>query len=170
MREPIRIEQLAKGHNREFFNCGEERLNNYIRKQASQDIKKHVSAVYVAVTETNPSHIIGFYTLSAAQIVFSDLPDDLARSLPRYPNVPAYRIGRLATDNAQQGKGIGETLLMDALFRCFNKEIPAVAVIVDAKNEQVVSFYKKYGFIQFPEQPLKLFISMKIIRNLVTSQ
>lgn len=165
MREDIFIELLSRGHNRESFDCGEERLNDYIHKQASQDMKKHMAAVYVAMPRINPSQVIGFYTLSAAQVIFSDLPNEVAKSLPRYPNVPAYRIGRLAVDKEHQGRGVGAMLLMDALFRCLNKEIPVVAVIVDAKNDHATSFYKKYGFIQFPDQPLKLFIPMKVIQN-----
>ena len=165
MRENIFIELLSRAHNREQFDCGEERLNDYIRKQATQDMKKHMAAVYVAMDRTNPSQSIGFYTLSAAQIIFSDLPNEVAKSLPRYPNVPAYRIGRLAVDKEHQGKGIGAMLLMDALFKCLNKEIPVVAVIVDAKNNHATDFYKKYGFIQFPDQPLKLFIPVKVIKN-----
>ncbi len=104
-------------------------------------------------------------TIDGNQIIFSDLPNEVAKSLPRYPNVPAYRIGRLAVNKEHQGKGIGALLLMDALFKCLNKEIPVVAVIVDAKNNHATDFYKKYGFIQFPDQPLKLFIPVKVIKN-----
>lgn len=165
MKEPINIVRLAKSHNRGTFDCGETRLNDYIRTQASQDLKKSISAVYVAVTKTNPLQVIGYYTLSATHILLSDLPSEIAKSLPRYPEVPAYRIGRLAADRSYQGKGIGKTLLMDALFKLSILEAPAVGAIVDAKHEQACSFYLKYGFIQFPEQPLKLFIPMKVIKN-----
>lgn len=165
MNRSIIIESLAKSHNREGFDCGEIRLNEYIRKQASQDVKKNMSAVYVAAVDENPLEVIGFYTLSATHIIFSHLPNEIAKSLPRYPEVPAYRIGRLAMDKSQQGRGIGKTLLMDALYKCSSQEVPAVGVIVDAKNEQASSFYLKFGFIQLPEQPLKLFMPMRVIKN-----
>jgi len=161
----IRIELLSKSHNRQLFNCGEEKLNDYIHKQAGQDIRKYLAAVYVAVSQDRLSQVVGYYALSAAQINFSDLPSDVAKSLPRYPNVPAYRIGRLAVDIKYKGQGIGKMLLMDALFKCLNNEIPVIAVIVDAKDKEAVSFYKKYGFIEFPEKPLKLFIPIKVIKS-----
>jgi len=164
----IRIELLSKSHNRQLFNCGEEKLNDYIHKQAGQDIRKYLAAVYVAVSQDRLSQVVGYYALSAAQINFSDLPSDVAKSLPRYPNVPAYRIGRLAVDIKYKGQGIGKMLLMDALFKCLNNEIPVIAVIVDAKDKEAVSFYKKYGFIEFPEKPLKLFIPIKVIKSAFT--
>ena len=165
MNKPIIIERLAKSHKRDRFDCGEVSLNEYIRKQASQDVKKNMSAVYVAVVDVNPLEVMGFYTLSATHIIFSHLPNEIAKSLPRYPEFPAYRIGRLAIDKSQQGKGIGKTLLMDALYKCASQEVPVVGVIVDAKNKEVSSFYLNFGFIQLPEQPLKLFMPMKVIKN-----
>lgn len=118
------------------------------------------------VAEQNTSQVIGFYTLSASQIEFSDLSTAIARSLPRYPYLPVFRIGRLAVNKQNQKRGIGKILLLDALFKCFKSDIPGFAVVVDAKNEQVQSFYQKYGFIQFPDHPLKLYIPMKVIKNL----
>lgn len=167
MTEDVRIERLNKTHNRTQFDCGEESLNNYLRRQAGQEDKKFISSVYVAVSNnTDPSQIIGFYSVSAAQIEFRGLPTELAKNLPRYPFLPAFRIGRLAVSKTNQSKGIGKKLLIDALLKCFRSQIPGFAVIVDAKNKQLISFYQKYGFIQFPDQPLKLFIPMKVIRNL----
>ncbi|MDF3034652.1 MAG: hypothetical protein K0R76_1606 [Alphaproteobacteria bacterium] len=165
MKEPINIERLTSNHNRKIFDCGEEILNDYIRTQASQDLKKNMSAIYVAVSSTDPLQVIGFYILSATHILFSDLPSEIAQSIPRYPEVPAYRLGRLAVDKAYQGMGIGKTLIMDALYICSNLKVPAAMVIVDAKHQKACSFYLKYGFIQLPEQPLKLFIPMKVIKN-----
>jgi ribosomal protein S18 acetylase RimI-like enzyme len=154
MTQRICIERLEKNHNRNFFDCGEEKLNSYLQKHAGQDTKKHVSAVYVAVLLDSPSIIIGFYTLSAAQMDISNIPSEIAKTLPRYPHLPAFRIGRLAINKEQQNLGIGK--------------IGGIAVIVEAKNEKAISFYKKYGFIQLPEQPLNMFLPMKVIKNLFT--
>jgi ribosomal protein S18 acetylase RimI-like enzyme len=168
MIQRICIERLGKIHNRNLFDCDEEKLNNYIQKHAGQDTKKHVCAVYVAVSFDNPSIIIGFYTLSAAQIDISNVPSEIARTLPRYPYLPAFRIGRLAINKEHQNLGVGKMLLLDALYKCFVSDVGGIAVIVDEKNEKAVSFYKKYGFIQLPEQPLNMFLPMKVIKNLFT--
>ena len=165
----IRIERLNETHERNLFDCEEERLNTYIHKQAGQDARKSISAVYVAIS-IDSSQIIGFYTLSATQINVSELPLVIAKTLPRYPYVPAFRIGRLAVNKKHQKLGIGRTLLIDGLIKCFKSEIAGIAVIVDAKNTQANSFYLKYGFIQFPDQPLKLFIPMKVIKNLFSGE
>jgi ribosomal protein S18 acetylase RimI-like enzyme len=124
--------------------------------------------VYVAVLLDSPSIIIGFYTLSAAQMDISNIPSEIAKTLPRYPHLPAFRIGRLAINKEQQNLGIGKMLLLDALYKCFVSDIGGIAVIVEAKNEKAISFYKKYGFIQLPEQPLNMFLPMKVIKNLFT--
>lgn len=166
MTQRICIKRLEKTHNRTLFDCGEDKLNSYIQKHAGQDIKKHVCAVYVAVLLDNPSIIIGFYTLSAAQVDISNIPSEIAKKLPRYPHLPAFRIGRLAINKEHQNLGIGKMLLLDALYKCFVSEIGGIAVVVEAKNEIAVSFYKKYGFIQLPEQPLNMFLTMKVIKNL----
>jgi len=168
MTQRICIERLEKNHNRNFFDCGEEKLNSYLQKHAGQDTKKHVSAVYVAVLLDSPSIIIGFYTLSAAQMDISNIPSEIAKTLPRYPHLPAFRIGRLAINKEQKNLGIGKMLLLDALYKCFVSDIGGIAVIVEAKNENAISFYKKYGFIQLPEQPLNMFLPMKVIKNLFT--
>lgn len=166
MTQRICIERLEKNHNRNLFDCGEEKLNNYLQKHAGQDTKKHVCAVYVAVLPDNPSIIIGFYTLSAAQIDISNIPSEIAKTLPRYPHLPAFRIGRLAINKEHQNLEVGKMLLIDALYKCFVSEIVGIAVVVEAKNEKAVSFYKKYGFIQLPEQPLNMFLPIKVIKNL----
>lgn len=165
----IRIERLDEGHDRSLFDCGEEALNAYLKKQASQDVKRYLSTVYIAKPAKHSNlQVIGFYTLSTAQMEASSLPVEIIKKLPRYAYMPAFRIGRLAVHNANQKMGVGKSLLMDALYKCLKSEIPGIAVIVDAKNEQAQSFYQKYGFIQLPQQPLKLFIFMKDIKDLFT--
>lgn len=111
--------------------------------------------------------VIGYYTLSAYAIRPGDLPDRIARKLPRYPNLPATLIGRLAVDKRHHRKGFGEELLMDALKRSLEStsRIGSVAVVVEAENEGAIEFYRTYGFIQFPGAPHKLFLPMQTIRE-----
>jgi hypothetical protein len=97
MTNDVRIERLDNKHNRKLFDCGEDALNIYLRNQAGQEVKKFISSTYVAVSkEEDSTEVMGFYTLSAAQIEFTGLPIEIAQSLPRYPFLPAYRLGRLA--------------------------------------------------------------------------
>jgi predicted GNAT family N-acyltransferase len=91
---------------------------------------------------------VGFYTLSATTIRLSELPPELAKRFPRYPNLPATLLGRLARDSAFRGAGLGDCLLTDALQRAFNNTvvIRSVAVVTDPKDEKAGAFYQQYGF------------------------
>jgi GNAT superfamily N-acetyltransferase len=105
----------------------------------------------VAVDVAAPGRILGFYALSACEIVTQELPRELATKLPR--RVPAVRLGRLAVDLSVQGQGLGELLLMDAIKRtCDVREhIGLFALFVDAKDDDAAGFYKRYGFTAFPD-------------------
>lgn len=124
---------------------------------------KHVAAVFVLTPDAET--IAGFYTLSAHSIQLSELPVDVARKLPRYPNVPATLLGRLAVSLDFRGKGIGELLLVDALKRAAAgaREIASVAVLVDAKDDRAHRFYLNHGFIPLSSTPNRLFYPIKSI-------
>lgn len=100
-------------------------------------------------------------------VILEGLPADVARKLPRYPEVPAIKMGRLAVSSHHQKKGYGETLLIDALRRSLRNsdEVGAAVVIVDAKDERSKDFYLKYGFKPFPDRPLQLFIHLQTLEK-----
>ncbi len=155
------IVKLENYHDRLSFDCGEEALNHYLQKFAGQHIRNNLSRTFVALIN-NTSKILGFYTLSAGEINFNNLPSQLKKKFPKYP-IPIARIGRLAVDKAVQNQKLGQCLLMDALYRCVNlsNEMGIVGIIVDAKHEKAEKFYLKYGFANLTNAPLILFISIK---------
>jgi predicted GNAT family N-acyltransferase len=159
------IEVLGKHHQRDDFDCGSEPLNRYVRMQARQEMERDVAIVYVLVPSDRPTRIAGFYSLSSTAVRLSEWPEPTRRKLPRYPIVPATLIGRLAVDQEYRGLRLGERLLIDALRRSLkaSQTVASVAVIVDAKDKTGVAFYLRYGFISFPDQPLRLFLPMKTI-------
>ena len=130
---PFIVEPLDK-HDRAAFSCGNEDLDKYFKNQIGQDHKKGVAVPFVIVHERTKA-VAGFYTLSAAIVILSELPADVAKRLPKYPNVPVTLIGRLAIDLGHRGRKLGEYLLMDALRRALeaSKQVGAMAIIVDAK-------------------------------------
>jgi ribosomal protein S18 acetylase RimI-like enzyme len=164
--QDFRIEALAKQHDRSKFSCDVEPLDRYVREQAGQDARKRVAAPFV-LCEGKSNAVLGYHTLSALSIDVGTWPEDVARKLPKYPFVPATLMGRLAVDRSFRGKGAGEYLLMDALRRALaaSREVASVAVVVDAKDDNAVSFYRRYGFLSFPDQP-KLFLPMAVIEQL----
>ena len=111
--------------------------------------------------------IAGYYSLSAASFEKDELPSALAKRLPHYP-VPAAVLGRLAIDRDQQGRGLGETLLLDAIRRVVRASttIAVYATIVDAKNERAQAFYERYGFRAFASEPRRLFLPLETFEKL----
>jgi len=111
------------------------------------------------------THIAGYYTLASTGLLLSDLPSSTGKKLPRYPTVPAVRMGRLAVDQAFQGQGLGGALLADALARAARSEIAAFALVVDAKNEAATAFYRHHGFISLPNSAQTLFLPLANVLN-----
>jgi GNAT superfamily N-acetyltransferase len=156
----LRIELLSQSHDRAAFSSGNDDLDRYLRERAGQDQRRRLSAVFVLHDVTNNS-VAGYYTLSACQIESGSLPNELAKRLPRR-SLPTTLIGRLATDLRYRGQGLGGLLLVNALIRAAeaSKDIGAMAVIVDAKDDQVRGFYERYGFRRFADDPYRLFLPM----------
>jgi len=162
---PPVIEPLSRNHNRESFDCGEPELNDYLRRQASQDSRRGVSRVYVA-RERGSSKVLGYYTLSAASFGRKSLPEKAAKRLPHYP-VPAALLGRLAVDSTCQGQKLGKYMLFDAFHRVLHaaETLAVYALVVDAKNDGARAFYEHYGFLRFPDTPSRLFIPIETLRR-----
>lgn len=148
-----RIRPLDSSIDTASFQCGIKPLDDYIRRYASQDMRKNVARVFVATPENNPQQMAGFFTLSAGSVSCSSLPESLAQKLPRYP-VPVALIGRLAVAITFQGKGLGSILLADACQKISQaSSVLAVAgIIVDAKDEKAIAFYTHFGFIPLQGQ------------------
>lgn len=158
------FEKLSRDFARDDFDCGIESLNDFLKRYALQNMKKNVSVTMVATSEENSKKILGYYSVSMAQVNFENLPADLAKGIPRYP-VPAMRIGRLAVDRAAQGAGLGGELLRHALKRALelSREVGTGIVLVDAIDENAKRFYEKYGFVSLVDLPLSLVLPMETI-------
>ena len=155
---PFSLSSLAAGHDRSAFSSGSEPLDRYLREQATQDVKRRVAACFVAVDAVGA--IAGYYTIASAGMLLADLPPDIGKRLPRYPTVPAVRMGRLAVSRDCKGMGLGGALLADALDRSARSEIAAYALVVDAKDGEAAGFYLHHGFVALPSSPLTLFLPL----------
>lgn len=160
MTAPFRLEALGPGHERSGFSCGVQVLDQYLSSQASQDVRRRVSACYVAV-EVSSDRVAGFYTLAAGSVPLIDLSPDLTKRLPRYPAVPVARIGRLAIDKAFRGRKLGGALLADAALRAARSEVAVFALIVDAKDDAAAAFYRHHGFEPIGDSGRQLIVALK---------
>lgn len=163
-KEALRVEILGPHHDRSGFESGIEPLDRYFLTQAGQDVRKNMAAPFVLVLSDGT--VAGYYTLSSTSVNLAELPEQVARKLPRYPLVPATLLGRLAVDRRHQGKGYGRFLLADALYRIVRSEIASFAVIVEAKDDNARSFYERESFLPLPDQPMKLFRPISDIEKL----
>ncbi len=165
----LQTENLKSSHYREDFYSGKELLDNYIKKQVNQDIKKKLSVCFVITeNEDKKEKVKGYYTLSNSGVSREMIPGNYQKKFPKsYKTIPVTLLGRLARDRQYNVKRAGEFLLMDALYKCHlaAKEIASFAVVVDPIDEEAESFYEKYGFMFLPDSK-KMFLSMKTIDQL----
>ena len=156
------IEPLGEQHDRAAFSCGVEALDSYLcGDPIRQDVSRKTANAFVLVD--GAGQVAGFYTLSPIAILSVDLPERVAKKLPKRP-IGATLLGRMGVDKACHGQRLGELLLMDALHKAWqaSKLVSSWAVVVDAK-EGAREFYIKYEFAPFVTQPNRLFLPMKKI-------
>lgn len=158
----LTIEKLDSArHDRADFHCGVLELDRFLKELAGQHQRKHFSTTYVLLDQSSPNQILGYYSISFGALRLNEISVEEQKKLPKHP-VPAARMGRLAVDDAQRGKGFGELLLQNAVKRCLavRGEIACYALVVDAKNEAAARFYEKYGFLPCTEQELQWYLPL----------
>lgn len=160
-------ENLNSNHRKKEFSCGKDMLDNYLHKQANQDIKRKLSACFV-LNDQETDLLKGYYTLANNSLAQDLIPTEFQKKLPSsYKSIPTTLLGRLAIDNRFQKLGVGKLLLVDALKRSYeiSKSIGSFAVVVDPIDEDAERFYDKYGFIKLPDSG-KMFLPMNTIKTL----
>ena len=80
--------------------------------------------------------------------------------------LPVVLLARLAVDVQHQGRGLGRSLLQNALLRCasVSESIGFRAVTVHAADDRAQSFYRRFGFESSSTDPLHLILLMKDLR------
>lgn len=159
MTAPFAIEALCPNHARTGFRSGVEALDRYFREQVTQDLRRRVTSCYVAI-EVDTGRVAGYYTLAAGGVLLAEMPEQIAKRLPRYPSVPVARLGRLAVDQVYRGRKLGAVLLWDAVMRALRSEVAVFALMVDAKDEQAEAFYRHHGFATFGSLPRQLLLPL----------
>ena len=164
-----KIEPLGKLHDRDAFKCGVESLDNYLKMQATQDLRRKANTVFVMIPERAPETIAGYFTLCACGLAPGTIPEEARKHLPRYPQVSATLLGRLAVKAELQRRGLGSVLLAEALRKAYGNAavVGSSMVVVDAIDERAAQFYRAHGFIRLPES-MRLVLPMRTIGGLVT--
>ena len=146
---------------RQAFVCGVPALDEYLHRFAEQHRRRGISAAYVLVDTSAPGTILGFYTLSAAEVDVERLSAADRKRLPKFP-VPCFRLGRLAVHRSQQGLGLGKLLVACAVDRSLKarQQVAAYALVVDAKDETAKAFYAHFGFRPMADAALTLYLPL----------
>jgi len=155
--EPV-VARLDPSHDRNSFDCANETLNRYLKSIATQDLKRGLAVPYIVTLP--PSKVaVGYFTLSAASIDLGDLPEPVRKKFPSGAVIGVSLLGRLAVDSRHQGEGIGSLMIGAAVDLSFAQSpLGCVAMIVDAIDDAASEFYRRFGFIQFPDAPRRLFL------------
>jgi GNAT superfamily N-acetyltransferase len=158
-------EAIGKRHDRGSFDCGEPTLNDFLRRHARQSHERDAAKTFLAISNVDRA-ILGFYTLCPGAIVYARTPEFVRKGLARH-DVPVFRLGRLAVASAAQGKGLGGQLLLAAGRRCLlaAAEVGGVALLIDAKNERVASWYASFGAIPLADAPFVLLLPLATIQQ-----
>jgi GNAT superfamily N-acetyltransferase len=164
----LRLETLAKHHDRAAFSCGVPDLDGYLKTQASQDMRRKANAVFVMTTGESPTRVLGYFTLCAYTVSQAVVPEAARRYVPRYPLVSATLIGRLAVDAAHQGRGLGAILLARALRKAYeNTDVMGSSmIVVDALDDRASRFYAVHGFTQLADS-MRLILPMQTVADAI---
>jgi GNAT superfamily N-acetyltransferase len=159
-------EPISKKHDRDAFDCGEEALNEFLRRYARKSHELGGAKTFLAIGSDDNKSILGFYSLSPASVEYARMPALLRRGLARY-DVPGFRLARLAVHRSFHGQGIGGRLLLAAGRRCLlaAAEVGGVVLVIDAKNEKVARWYAGYGAVPLLDAPLSLLIPLATIET-----
>lgn len=150
-------------HERDGFSCGVAALDDFLCTRAAQNESKNLSRTHVLIdTASAPikgkARIVGYVTLATAELQISNAPA-LAK-ITKHASLPALVLARMAIDGRYKGKHLGEFLLNFTLHAAWqiSLNVGCYAVLVDAKDEAVKQFYTKYGFLELPDRPLRLYL------------
>ena len=157
-------EPIGKRHDREAFNCGEMALNEFLQRYARKSHEMGGAKTFLAIDDAGNKPSLGYYSLSPASIAYARTPELVRRSLAR-PDVPTFRLARLAVDLKVRGQGFGGQLLLSAGKRCLlaSAEVGGVAMLIDAKNARVAAWYASYGALALLDAPLSLLLPLTTV-------
>lgn len=145
------------------FDCGNDQLNAWLVDHALASQRADLARTYLALAD---DAVAGYVSLTTGSIRREDAPKRYARGMPRHP-LPTILIARLAVDRGHQRRGLGSRLLAQALRHAVAASDAAAArlVVVDAIDEQAAAFYRRRGFVDVPENPLRLFRKVADVRR-----
>ena len=165
----VRIEPLDRTkHDRAAFSCGDERVDNFLKKTAARQQDNDHTRVNVACLD-DQNDIVGYYALNAHSVDVSSLPEEYRKKLPAYPTISAIYLSVVGIHEPLQGKGMGSFLLADAFKRATEAAdlIGAHYLILDALDDRAAKLYRALGFVDLPGHEPRMLITMVNVRKAI---
>lgn len=157
-------------HDVKGFDCGKNALNNFLGRFAAKHARLGISSTWVLTetSDTGKAPIAAFFTLAGHTVTRGDIPTQ-KRSLPHF-QLPVVLIAQLAVSRSHTGQGLGEKTLVTALRKAVelaDAGLPAIGIVLDVRDEDALGFYRHFGaFESFSDNPMRLFMPMKVARQL----
>lgn len=154
------IELLTKSHQRKEFSCGKQKLDEYVQLHARKNTEYGYGRTYVAV-KPGDTRVWAFYTLAASEIDAKLLPS--SKGCPKLISV--IKLGRLGVDSQIQRIGVGQMLMGHAFHMSVEaaERVGVHAVVLDAKDEDLIGYYNRYGFSSLMDDPLHMYLAIQTI-------
>lgn len=164
-------------HDREAFSCGVEQVDNFFKRTANKLGKADNARVFVLTG--GAGRVLGFYALNSHDVDVGDLPKSYTRTAPNSGLIPAAYLSMIGVDRRYAGRGLGGSLLIDALMRIerASRELGIAVVVLDIldcgdpdKVERRKRLYTGFGFQPFASMPLRMFLPLKVVRALLAGE
>jgi GNAT superfamily N-acetyltransferase len=158
MGEISRPELITLAHQLDNFESGEAVLDRWLKQRA---IKNETAGASRAFVVHENKRVAGYYALATGSVAAHEAPGKIKRNMLN--PIPVMVLGRLAVDQAWQKHGIGKGLLKDAVLRTIkvSQDAGIRALLIHAISESAKHFYKRYGFIESPIDPMTLMLTMR---------
>ncbi|MFK8012641.1 MAG: hypothetical protein AB8B80_11405, partial [Marinicellaceae bacterium] len=160
-----KIKQLNKGHDRKKFDCGQSEINKFLKLQANQSAKKSYSQTHVLIDENKPIQIIGFYTLTSI-LINKPLQHQINIKYPH--ELFGVNLARMGVDINFQKQSLSSHLIIDAIEKTtiIEQNMGCQGLFVDAKNEKLIQYYKKFGFETISDTSYRMWLPIGTINKL----
>jgi hypothetical protein len=148
-------------HDSGDFDCGDNVLNDWLRRRALANQISLASRTFVICTDGR--HVVAYYSLATGAIARELAPGAIRRNMPE--QIPLIVVGRLAVDVRHQKASLGRAMLRDAMLRALtvSREVAVKALLVHLTSAEAAEFYWRYDFVISPIDPMALLLPMATI-------
>jgi GNAT superfamily N-acetyltransferase len=159
---------LGLSHRLDEFDCGKPALTEWLLHHARQAQASGSARTFVVCEQ---DRVAGYYSLTVGQIDTLEAPERIRRGMGQYP-IPLVILARLAVDADYQRRGLGFSLLQDAIMRTvsISDQAGIRALLTHPIDAKADAFYRRFGFESTPTHDRQLILLLKDARRLTQAR